>query len=312
MASPADFMDVYDPRLVRTSEKVTDAQEARERAYEESLREDLATEWCLPQSFANPDQTLRIDGLEQASIDKSIPSSNKGYEMMMRMGWKGGGLGPNGKGIEEPVRGGADRWDKGGGIGKQEELEWYTDENNIERRKMASEVVETETEKEKREVLLEKETKIQESVIEIISVFKCELCNKQYKTVLEHAQHLDSYDHHHKKRLMEMKASFKEKREDILERERKRNEKEMAKFNLAFQQAQQNQAGSQPTAGSLPPQSASEKAAAALPSEENRQAIKIGFGGLGQKAAGKKAKVGLGVKKKPQLAAFQLDDEEEG
>jgi len=44
-----------------------------------------------------------------------------------------------------------------------------------------------------------KETRIKEEVKQMTSVFKCELCNKQYKTVKEHEQHLSSYDHHHKK-----------------------------------------------------------------------------------------------------------------
>lgn len=41
-------MNVVDPRLMRPSERATDAAEARERAYESSLAEDLAAEWVLP------------------------------------------------------------------------------------------------------------------------------------------------------------------------------------------------------------------------------------------------------------------------
>jgi hypothetical protein len=42
----------------------------------------------------------------------------------------------------------------------------------------------------------------------MVSVFKCELCNKQYKTVKEHEQHLSSYDHHHKKVRVRRRAQF--------------------------------------------------------------------------------------------------------
>lgn len=55
-------------------------------------------------------------------------------------------------GIVEPVRGGTDRWDRAGGVGRQQQDEFYTDEDNIERKKMLIEVEETTEEKAKREV----------------------------------------------------------------------------------------------------------------------------------------------------------------
>lgn len=36
-------------------------------------------------------------------------------------------------------------------------------------------------------------------------VFLCELCNKQYTKLREWDNHLSSYDHHHRKRLKELK-----------------------------------------------------------------------------------------------------------
>jgi hypothetical protein len=55
-------------------------------------------------------------------------------------------------GITEPVRGGVDRWDRAGGVGRQEQDEDMTNEQNIERRKLAVEVEETDVDREKREV----------------------------------------------------------------------------------------------------------------------------------------------------------------
>ena len=49
MGDKLDFSAVVDPRLNgRTTERAFEAAEARERAYEESLKEDLASEWVLP------------------------------------------------------------------------------------------------------------------------------------------------------------------------------------------------------------------------------------------------------------------------
>jgi len=49
------------------------------------------------------------------------------------------------------------------------------------------------------QVLAEREQKIQSDVKEIRKVFYCELCSKQYRTVMEFEGHLSSYDHNHKK-----------------------------------------------------------------------------------------------------------------
>jgi len=66
----------------------------------------------------------------------------------------------------------------------------------------------------------------------INSVFYCSLCNKQYSKISEYEQHLDSYDHNHKKRFLDMRKTEKlnnKKREGDKKRlkEQKRQEKEM-------------------------------------------------------------------------------------
>mmetsp|Transcript_33361 Transcript_33361/g.55985 ORF Transcript_33361/g.55985 Transcript_33361/m.55985 type:complete len:301 (-) Transcript_33361:121-1023(-) len=295
-----ESLNVCDPRLMRTVEKCTDAAEARERAYEESLKEDLTAEWVMPIGFYC-EQSLRVDKIEGvASVDKSITPENRGYQMLMRMGWKGGGLGPKQNGIAEPVRGGLDRWDRAGGIGRQEQDEHYTNEENIERKKLATEVEETEEDRVKRETLLEKETRIKEAVQEMVDVFKCQLCNKQYKNVMEFEQHLSSYDHHHKKRLIEMKDNMKGThfRADILKRDQRQSEKEMEKFNKLFEAKQASAQGGATAVTPIAP------APTTLPSGEGRAAIKMGFGG-------KKQKGGTKTKIKQAVAAFQLDSDDD-
>ncbi|KAK3211929.1 hypothetical protein Dsin_016635 [Dipteronia sinensis] len=58
-------------------------------------------------------------------------------------------------------------------------------EENIQRKKLDNEVEETEENAKKPEVLVEREQKIQTEVKEIRKVFYCDLCNKQYKLVVE-------------------------------------------------------------------------------------------------------------------------------
>ena len=174
-------MLVVDVRLGgRETARATDAAEAREHAYEASLREDLGAEWTLPRGM--PEQRLRTDQIEgMADVNTPIAVGNKGYQMLLRMGWGGGGLGPKqsgqacpfkcrvrvwvfgvdltcsipplpSTGITEPVRGGIDRWDRAGGVGRQEQDEKMTNEDNLERRKLAQEVEETDADRVKREV----------------------------------------------------------------------------------------------------------------------------------------------------------------
>lgn len=39
------------------------------------------------------EDSLDTDGLQMASVHEAIPESNRGFQMMQRMGWKGQGLG---------------------------------------------------------------------------------------------------------------------------------------------------------------------------------------------------------------------------
>lgn len=73
------------------------------QAEADSLREDLSTfedEFSLPID-QRPEENLRTDGLESATVDTQISSTNVGYRMLQRMGWSAGqGLGRDAQGTD--------------------------------------------------------------------------------------------------------------------------------------------------------------------------------------------------------------------
>ncbi|CAI5975424.1 unnamed protein product [Closterium sp. NIES-65] len=174
-------------------------------------------------------ENLDREGLEMASLDKPIACSNVGFQLLLKMGWRGKGLGRNEQGIVDPVR--TEMRDARLGLGKQEEEEWYTAEENVQRKKLEIEVEETEEVAKKREEVAERVEKIRADVKEIQRVFLCELCNKQYKLASEMEMHLSSYDHNHRKRFQETKKMQQQGvRDERQRREQLREEKELARY----------------------------------------------------------------------------------
>ncbi|CAI5520667.1 unnamed protein product [Closterium sp. Naga37s-1] len=174
-------------------------------------------------------ENLDREGLEMASLDKPIACSNVGFQLLLKMGWRGKGLGRNEQGIVDPVR--TEMRDARLGLGKQEEEEWYTAEENVQRKKLEIEVEETEEIAKKREEVAERVEKIRADVKEIQKVFLCELCNKQYKLASEMEMHLSSYDHNHRKRFQETKKMQQQGvRDERQRREQLREEKELARY----------------------------------------------------------------------------------
>jgi hypothetical protein len=121
----------------------------KDRAYEESLIEDLAEDFRLPRN-QRPTENVDLDNVEQASLDTQITSSNIGFKLLQKMGWKGKGLGKDEQGIVEPIKSGIR--DPRLGIGKQEEDDFFTAEENVQRKKLDIELEETEENVRKREV----------------------------------------------------------------------------------------------------------------------------------------------------------------
>lgn len=46
-----------------------------------------------------PTENVDLDNVEQASLDTHITSSNIGFKLLQKMGWKGKGLGKNEQGF---------------------------------------------------------------------------------------------------------------------------------------------------------------------------------------------------------------------
>ncbi|GFP87976.1 g patch domain-containing protein 8 [Phtheirospermum japonicum] len=176
-------------------------QQRSDEAYEATVLEDLAEDFRLPIDHRIT-ENVDLDNVEQASLDTQLTSSNVGFRLLQKMGWKGKGLGKDEQGIIEPIKSGIR--DAKLGLGKQEEDDYFTAEENIQRRKLDIEVEETEEIAKKREVTAEREQKIQSDVKEIRKTFYCELCNKQYKLAMEFEAHLSSYDHNHRKQQQQM------------------------------------------------------------------------------------------------------------
>ncbi|ERN02046.1 hypothetical protein AMTR_s00045p00127020 [Amborella trichopoda] len=271
-------------------------QQEREEVYEESLVEDLGDDFYLPINH-RPTENLDTDNLEQATLDTQLTSSNLGFRLLQKMGWKGKGLGKDEQGIIEPIRAGIR--DPKLGVGKQEQDDFFTAEENVQRRKLDVELEETEEHAKKREVIAEREQKIQTEVKEIRKVFFCELCNKQYKLAMEFEVHLSSYDHNHRKRFKEMREMHgSSNRDERQKREQLRQEREMARFaQIVDAQKQQQQQQQQEVSGVLA-SSSTTTSATALAVPDERQTLKFGF----SSKATSKTSFG-GITKKPKVAA---------
>ncbi|KAI4301651.1 hypothetical protein L6164_034907 [Bauhinia variegata] len=283
-------------------------QTGKEQAYQDSLIEDLAEDFRLPINH-RPTENVDLDNVEQASLDTQLTSSNIGFKLLQKMGWKGKGLGKDEQGITEPIKSGIR--DPKLGIGKQEEDDFFTAEENIQRKKLDVELEETEEHVKKREVLAEREQKIQTEVKEIRKVFYCDLCNKQYKLAMEFEAHLSSYDHNHRKRFKQMKEMHGgSSRDDRQKREQQRQEREMAKFAQIADARKQQQMQQQQNDSTPAPASSESRTATALADQEQRKTLKFGFS---SKGSGSKNLFG-GAAKKPKVAAssiFGNDTDEE-
>ncbi|XP_057494363.1 uncharacterized protein LOC130779663 [Actinidia eriantha] len=286
-----------------------DKGQQKVQACDEAVLEDLAEDFRLPINH-RPTENVDLDNVEQASLDTQLTSSNIGFRLLQKMGWKGKGLGKDEQGIIEPIRSGMR--DPKLGIGKQEEDDFFTAEENIQRKKLDIEVEETEEIAKKREVIAEREQKIQTEVKEIRKVFYCELCNKQYKLAVEFEAHLSSYDHNHRKRFKEMREMHgTSSRDDRQKREQQRQEREMAKFAqiIDARKQQQQQQDQEEQSGTAVASTASRNATA-LADQDQRKALKFGFS-----SKGSTSKYSIGnAAKKPKVAVasvFGNDSDEE-
>lgn len=129
------------------------------------------------------------------------------------------------------------------GVGKAQEYITNHIESTSKRKALDSEkqMDESDVQRTEREYRAEKKQAIEKELQQVKRAFYCELCDKQYKKVSEYDQHLQSYDHHHKKRFKDMKETTRNsvlnqsEREKKLARERKREEKELKRMQDAMQ-----------------------------------------------------------------------------
>ncbi|XP_047331167.1 G patch domain-containing protein 11-like [Impatiens glandulifera] len=81
-----------------------------------------------------PTENVDLDNVKQASLNTQLSYSNIGFRFLQKMGWKGKSLGKDEQGIIEPIRSGMR--DAKLGVGKQKEDDFYTAEENIQRKKL--------------------------------------------------------------------------------------------------------------------------------------------------------------------------------
>lgn len=124
-------------------------QQKADEEDEASVLEEFAEEFRLP-IHQRPTENVDLDNVEQASLDTQLTSSNVGFRLLQKMGWKGKGLGKDEQGITEPIKSGIR--DSKLGVGKQEQDDFFTAEENIQRKKLDIELEETEETAKKREI----------------------------------------------------------------------------------------------------------------------------------------------------------------
>ncbi|KAF9365717.1 G patch domain-containing protein 8 [Mortierella sp. NVP85] len=190
--------------------------------------------------------------IEAANMDTHIPESNIGYRLLLKMGWKAGtGLGQNATGRTAPIP--IENKQDVLGLGKQQVDTWYNETSTAKRKttEVERQAEETEEARVKREHHVEQQKAIKAELDMVKSAFYCALCDKQYERISDYEVHLSSYDHNHKKRFKEMKDTSRAGAAGITnkikEKERKREERELAKLQEA---AMKKAGGMIPTATS--------------------------------------------------------------
>ena len=206
----------------------------------ERMLEEMDEDYRLPRNH-KPQGYIDMSRCEMASMDKPIPENNKGHQMLLRMGWKGAGtgLGRESRGIYDPIPlTSKEMLDLNSriGLGKAEEEGEMHAAATESRNALESEIQANESEdrRKRREEMVIKEEEIKVEVQEIVSIFRCDICDKQYTTDAQYQEHLNSYDHHHKKRFDDYRKEEKARQsggtsaEERQRKEQKRMEKEMA------------------------------------------------------------------------------------
>jgi len=151
-----------------------------------------------------PDGDFESAGTQMTTLDTKLSENNVGFRLLMKMGWKKDtGLGRNGSGIVDPIQLNVAAGTLG--LGKAQEYEETSKEATRYRKQMEAEIQVSETPERKkaREDQAAKDLLIQTEVQQIVDIYRCDVCNKQYPQAMAFEEHLSSYDHHHRKRFVE-------------------------------------------------------------------------------------------------------------
>jgi hypothetical protein len=158
-----------------------------------------------------------------------------GYRLVQKMGWKSGtGLGKDGQGRLEPVP--LALKDDNMGLGRWTYEVEQAQDTTDKRRQMETEKEITSDLVEKYKAQAEKEDKLVETILEMNKSFYCDLCDKQYFKYSEYDNHLNSYDHHHRQRLKELKQ-WEAGRKFGGHREEEEKQKLKAAYEVAVEKA---------------------------------------------------------------------------
>ncbi|KAG8778461.1 hypothetical protein FRC15_010786 [Serendipita sp. 397] len=185
------------------------------------------------------DAYARGDSLEEeiATLETRIKSTNIGYSMLAKLGWKEGqGLGAHGTGRPDPIPFTVKNDQMG--LGKANLDFAMIDATVAQRRDLESERQTRETEEARkiREDTVAKQAAIQIEITKTLRPFYCEACDKQFLNVGQYDEHCNSYAHHHRVREKDLIASAKVGRESSsvrAEKERKREERDMKRMARA-------------------------------------------------------------------------------
>jgi hypothetical protein len=176
-----------------------------------------------------------VEPEETMSLETHIGESNMGYRLVQKMGWKSGtGLGKDGQGRLEPVP--LALKDDNMGLGRWTYEVEQAQDTTDKRRQMETEKEITSDLVEKYKAQAEKEDKLVETILEMNKSFYCDLCDKQYFKYSEYDNHLNSYDHHHRQRLKELKQ-WEAGRKFGGHREEEEKQKLKAAYEVAVEKA---------------------------------------------------------------------------
>ncbi|KAH9043726.1 hypothetical protein EDB85DRAFT_1855397 [Lactarius pseudohatsudake] len=174
------------------------------------------------------------------TVDTKIKNTNKGFEMLSKLGWvEGQPLGLSQDARVDPIP--FHVKNDATGLGKTSQDFRMIETTVSQRRELDSERQRNETEEQRkaREGNVARRAALQTEISEVLRPFYCIVCDKQFQNVAQYDEHTNSYAHHHKIRFREMQSTQRakqntpEEQDKRKEKERKREEKELRKIAAA-------------------------------------------------------------------------------